>query len=140
MIKMGIERKVINLLAIIFDFGFIVNLVFILIYMIAIFAFPFVKIGPLGLKQQAVMRSEEIWHKVHVIASLSTIPFLLLSIAVLFIENWLTKSLISLPIVFMAIFTWNVVAKVVTKDNERVIKLKEQKDLEEQIKKESGWR
>lgn len=140
MIKMEIERKVIKLLAIIFDLGFIVNSVFIIIYMIAIFAFPFVKIGLLGLKQQAVMRSEEIWHKVHVIASIFTIPFLLLSIAVLFIENWLTKSLISLPIVFMAIFTWNVVAKVVTKKNEKTIKLKEQKDLEEQIKKESGWR
>ena len=86
------------------------------------------------------MRSEEIWHKVHVAASLVTIPFLLISIAILFIENWLTKSLLCIPVIILCIVSWNIVIKVMTNKSEKEYKEIERKDLDEQIKKESGWR
>ena len=64
----------------VFDLGTILNIVFLILYIIIIISFQFVKIGSWGLKRNICLKSEEIWHKVHVASSYATIPFALISI------------------------------------------------------------
>ena len=64
----------------VFDLGTILNIVFLILYIIIIISFQFVKIGSWGLKRNICLKSEEIWHKFHVASSYATIPFALISI------------------------------------------------------------
>ena len=86
------------------------------------------------------MKSEEIWHKVHVAASYATIPFVLISILLIFINNMWFKIVLGSILLLVLPRVWDIVVKIVTKKDAIDLKEKEQKELEDQIKKESGWR
>ena len=122
------------------DLGTILNIFLMILYLIIVISFQFVKIGSWGLKRNICMKSEEIWHKVHVAASYATIPFVLISILLIFINNMWLKIAFSLILLLLLPRIWDIVVKIVTKKDAIDLKEKEQKELEDQIKKESGWR
>lgn len=122
------------------DLGTLLNIFLMILYLIIVISFQFVKIGSWGLKRNICMKSEEIWHKVHVAASYATIPFVLISILLIFINNMLLKIAFSLILLLLLPRIWDIVVKIVTKKDAINLKEKEQKELEDQIKKESGWR
>ena len=122
------------------DLGTLLNIFLMILYLIIVISFQFVKIGSWGLKRNICMKSEEIWHKVHVAASYATIPFILISILLIFINNMWLKIAFSLILLLLLPRIWDIVVKIVTKKDAIDLKEKEQKELEDQIKKESGWR
>ena len=122
------------------DLGTLLNIFLMILYLIIVISFQFVKIGSWGLKRNICMKSEEIWHKVHVAASYATIPFVLISILLIFINNMWLKIALGLILLLLLPRIWNIVVKIVTKKDAIDLKEKEQKELEDQIKKESGWR
>ena len=122
------------------DLGTVLNIFLMILYLIIVISFQFVKIGSWGLKRNICMKSEEIWHKVHVAASYATIPFILISILLIFINNMWLKIAFSLILLLLLPRIWDIVVKIVTKKDAIDLKEKEQKELEDQIKKESGWR
>lgn len=122
------------------DLGTVLNIFLMILYLIIVISFQFVKIGPWGLKRNICMKSEEIWHKVHVAASYSTIPFVLISILLIFINNMWFKIVLGSILLLLLPRVWDIVVKIVTKKDAIDLKEKEQKELEDQIKKESGWR
>ena len=124
----------------IIDLGTILNIFLMILYSIIVISFQFVKIGSWGLKRNICMKSEEIWHKVHVTASYATIPFVLISILLIFINNMWLKIALGLILLLLLPRIWDIVVKIVTKKDAIASKEKEQKELEDQIKKESGWR
>lgn len=85
-------------------------------------------------------RNNEQWHKVHVAAAIGTIPFAVISIFLLFLKNIWVKIIISLLLVILLFVVWDVIVKAITKKDALEIKKKEQAELNEQLKKESGWR
>ena len=86
------------------------------------------------------MKSEEIWHKVHAVSSYATMPFVLISIVLIFISNMWFKIVMGLVLLFLLPREWDIVVKFTTKTYSQELKKQEQKELEQQIKKESGWR
>ena len=124
----------------IWDLGTILNILMFVMYLVIIISFPLVKIGPVGLKREICLKSEEIWHKVHVAAAIGTIPFAVISIFLLFLKDIWVKIIISLLLVILLFVVWDVIVKAVTKKDALEIKKKEQAELNEQLKKESGWR
>lgn len=122
------------------DLGTVLNIFLMILYLIIVISFQFVKIGTWGLKRNICMKSEEIWHKVHVAASYATIPFVLISILLIFINNMWLKIALGLILLLLLPRIWDIVVKIVTKKDAIDLKEKEQKELEDQIKTESGWR
>ena len=122
------------------DLGTLLNIFLMILYLIIVISFQYVKIGPFGLKRSICMKSEEIWHKVHVVASYATMPFVLISIVLIFISNMWFKIVIGLVLLFLLPRVWDIVVKFTTKTYSQELKKQEQKELEQQIKKESGWR
>lgn len=122
------------------DLGTVLNIFLIILYLIIVISFQYVKIGSWGLKRNICMKSEEIWHKAHVVASYATIPFVLISILVIFINNMWIKIASGLILLLILPIVWDIVVKIKTKKDALEINQKEQRDLEEQIKKESGCR
>ena len=122
------------------DLGTVLNIFLMILYLIIVISFQYVKIGSWGLKRNICMKSEEIWHKVHVAASYATIPFVLISILLIFINNMWLKIASGLILLLLLPRVWDIVVKIVTKKDAIDLKEKEQKELEDQIRKESGWR
>ena len=122
------------------DLGTLLNIFLMILYLIIVISFQFVKIGSWGLKRNICMKSEEIWHKVHVAASYATIPFVLISILLIFINNMWFKIALGLILLLLLPRILDIVVKIVTKKDAIDLKEKEQKEFEDQIKKESGWR
>ena len=120
--------------------GTVLNIFLMILYLIIVISFQYVKIGSWGLKRNICMKSEEIWHKVHVTASYATIPFVLISILLIFINNMWLKIALGLILLLLLSRIWDIVVKIVTKKDAIDLKEKEQKELEDQIKKESGWK
>lgn len=121
----------------VFDLGTILNIFLTILYLIIIISFQFVKIGPWGIKRDICMTSEELWHKVHVNASFVTIPFLLISILLIFLNNLWVKIVVGLLLLLILPMIWNIVVKLTTKNKALEIRKQEQPELEAQIKKES---
>lgn len=122
------------------DLGTVLNIFLMILYLIIVISFQFVKIGSWGLKRNICMKSEEIWHKVHVAASYATMPFVLISIVLIFINNMWFKIVMGLVLLFILPRVWDIVVKIKTKKDTLEINQKEKKDLEDQKKIESGWR
>jgi len=122
------------------DFGTIINIFMSIFYLVTIIIFMSCKIGPFGLKKSICLTSEEIWHKVHVAAGIGTIPFLLISIIAIFLKSFWLKIIIVILLIFMLLFVWDLIVKAVTKEDVKKLKQKEDAELKEQIKKETGWR
>ena len=83
------------------------------------------------------MTSEELWHKVHVNASFATIPFLLISILLIFLNNLWVKIVIGLLLLLILPMIWNIVVKLTPKNKSLELRKQEQQESESQIKKES---
>ena len=122
------------------DLGTVLNIFLMILYLIIVISFQFVKIGPWGLKRNICMKSEEIWHTVLVATSYATMPFVLISILLIFINNMWFKIVLGSILLLLLPRVWDIVVKIVTKKDAIDLKEKEQKELEDQIKKESGWR
>ena len=122
------------------DLGTVLNIFLMILYLIIVISFQFVKIGSWGLKRNICMKSEEIWHKVHVATSYATMPFVLISILLIFINNMWFKIVLGSILLLLLPRVWDIVVKIVTKKDALEINQKEKKDLEDQIKIESGWR
>ena len=122
------------------DLGTILNMFLMILYLTIVISFQYVKIGSWGLKRNICMKSEEIWHKVHVAASYATMPFVLISIVMIFVNNMWFKIVLGLILLLLLPRVWDIVVKIATKKDALEINQKEQRDLEEQIKKESGWK
>ena len=122
------------------DLGTVLNIFLMILYLTIVISFQYVKIGPFGLKRNICMKSEEIWHKVHVAASYATMPFVLISILLIFINNMWFKIVLGSIFLLLLPRVWDIVVKIKTKKDTLEINQKEKKDLEDQIKIESGWR
>lgn len=123
------------------DFGLISVIPMLIVSLVATFGFPVVTINDaFGIRHREVMESEEIWHKVHVRASICTIPFNILFVVCIFVRSRTLKILFSIILMTLMIIVWNLVAHFCTKDQTKLKKEIERKQLEEEIKKESGWR
>ncbi len=81
------------------------------------------------------MTSEELWHKVHVNASFATIPFLLISILLIFLNILWAKIVVGLLLLLILPMIWNIVVKLTTKNKSLELRKQEQQELESQIKK-----
>lgn len=126
---------------IVLDWGTVQILVFLFIFLFSTIGFFFVKRNRLfGIRVRATFESEEIWHKVHVIAAIVTIPFDIILVCLLFIKSSLTKSILAFVVSFIILFIYLLIPKLVTRKYYEEKKIKEAKELEEQIKRESGWR
>ena len=119
------------------DLGTLLNIFLIILYVIIVISFQYVKIGPWGLKRKICMKSEEIWHKVHVVASYATMPFILISIVIIFVNNMWFKIACGSILLLLLPRVWDIVVKIITKKDALEINQKEKQDLENQIKKES---
>lgn len=83
------------------------------------------------------MTSEELWHKVHVNASFATIPFLLISILLIFLNILWAKIVVGLLLLLILPMIWNIVVKLTKKNKSLELRKQEQQESESQIKKES---
>lgn len=83
------------------------------------------------------MTSEELWHKVHVNASFATIPFLLISILLIFLNILWAKIVVGLLLLLILPMIWNIVVKLTPKNKSLELRKQEQQESESQIKKES---
>lgn len=81
------------------------------------------------------MTSEELWHKVHVNASFATIPFLLISILLIFLNILWAKIVVGLLLLLILPMIWNIVVKLTKKNKSLELRKQEQQELESQIKK-----
>lgn len=124
-----------------FNTGTFLLFLFGTMYLIAIIFFPFIKRNEVfGLREKKCFASEEIWHKIHVRASIATIPFALLNTFFIFVKNPITKLIVSFGIFIMVIITWSLIIRCTDKDYFRKKEQQEREELEKQKKKESGWR
>ena len=124
-----------------FDLGTYILLLFCLIFLLTIILFPISKRNEIfGLRHTKCFESEEIWHKVHVHASIATIPILILTFFCIFLNNAILKTFLAIFMITLAIIVWNLVVKYTNRNYFQEKKKKEQEELNEQIKKESGWR
>ncbi len=75
------------------DLGTIIVIIFFLIYLLPIIFFSLSKRNEIfELKHKKCFESEEIWHKIHVRATVMTIPFAILDLLLIFINNAILKS------------------------------------------------
>lgn len=126
---------------IILDHGTILILVLLFVFLFSTIGFLFVKRNSIfGIRVRATFESEEIWHKVHVIAAIATIPFDIILVFLLFIKEASTKEFLAFLVTITILFVYLLITKIVTRKYFKEKKIKEAKELEEQIKRESGWR
>lgn len=124
-----------------FDLGSILVILFFVIYLFPIIFFPTCKRNEIfGLRHRKCFESEEIWHKIHVRAAIMTIPFAILNLLLIFMKNATAKTVLSLIILTLVIVGWNIIVKYTDRDYFKRKSLEEERQLKEQIKKESGWR
>lgn len=109
------------------DLGTLLNIFLMILYLIIVISFQFVKIGSWGLKRNICMKSEEIWHKVHVAASYATMPFVLISIVMIFVNNMWFKIVMGLVLLFLLPRVWDIVVIFTTKTYSQELKKKNRK-------------
>lgn len=123
------------------DMGTIIIMLLFISFFYATIRFPLSKRNKFfGIKVQKSFESEEIWHKIHVIASLCTIPFLLIFGILIFIEDSFIQLFYGFLATIILIIIYFIIPDVSTKKYFKEKKEKEKKELEEKIKKEQGWR
>lgn len=123
------------------DIGTFLVLQFLVIFLFSTIVFPFTKRNELlGIRVKQSFESEEIWHKIHVIASIATIPFDIILFILLFVESAIVKGILAFFITILIIYTYSIIPILSTRKYFKMKNEKEAKELEEQIKKESGWR
>ncbi len=124
-----------------FDLGSALVILFFVVYLFPIIFFPTCKRNEVfGLRHKKCFESEEIWHKIHMRAAIMTIPFAILNLLLLFMKNAIAKKVLSLIILTLVIVGWNIIVKYTDRDYFKRKESEEEKQLKEQIKKESGWR
>ena len=111
------------------DLGTVLNIFLMILYLIIVISFQYVKIGSWGLKRNICMKSEEIWHKVHVAASFATIPFVVVSIILIFVHNMWLKIVLGSILLLLLQRVWDIVVKLATKKDTIEINRKELKEL-----------
>lgn len=122
-------------------FGTCLSILFSIIYILCILVFPLCKRNDIfGLRHEKCFESEKIWHKIHLIASFVTIPYAILSIVTLFLCSEILKIIISFVILILVITSWHFVIQCTERNYFEEKKQKEQKELIEQEKRETGWR
>lgn len=120
------------------DFGSLFNIFMAIFYLVISITFMFCKRGSFGIKRKICFKSEEIWHKVHFTVALVIIPFVIISIIISFIDNFWLKVIIGAMLIFLFIIAINVTTYLVTRKDELEEKLKEEQELNEQIRNELG--
>lgn len=127
--------------AIRFDFGTLTVLPILLVILISTITFPYLKRNRFfGIRTRKSYESEAMWHKIHVLAALFTIPFDLLFFAYLWIDDAALKLAVAFVTVFLLTAVYTIIQNEVTRKYFSEKKALEAKELEAQIKKESGWR
>lgn len=123
------------------DLGTILLLLYLVIYLIAIVLFPYTKRnGLFGIRTKKSFVSEEIWHKVHVRSSIATIPYAVINFVGLFLSNEVFKEVLAHIVLVAVIVTWSIICNVTANKAFKQKREEERLELEETIKKESGWR
>lgn len=122
------------------DLGTIFNIFLLIFYLVIAISFQFCKIGSLGLKNNVYLKSEKTWHKAHVAASFSTIPFIFISIILIFVNNMWLKIAIGLILILLLPIVLDIVGKLARRKESTNFKKEEKHELENQVKKESGWK
>lgn len=124
---------------IIFDFGNITILMYLLIFLLCAIFFPFVKRnGLFGIRTNRTLSSDKVWKRVHKKAGNLTWPFLPLFIGMLFIQNYAVKILLSTLVTFIILALYIVIEMIVSGTIEKEREKQEQEELLEKIKKESA--
>lgn len=123
------------------DSGTYTVLTLLILFVIVTITFPFIKRNPwYGIRFWKTFESEEIWHKVHVIASFWMIPIDIALFLLLFLDSPVLKSILTFVIVLIAMFISFFITNMTTKKYFGEKKRREKEELEMQKKKESGWR
>lgn len=122
------------------DLGTIFNIFLLIFYLVIAISFQFCKIGSWGLKNNIYLKSEETWHKAHVAESFSTIPFIFISIILIFVNNMWLKIAVGLILILLLPIVLDIVSKLATRKESANFKEEEKRELENQVKKESGWK
>lgn len=103
--------------------------------------FPYTKRNKLfGIRTEKSFISEEVWHKVHIRSSIATIPYAIINTIGLFLSNEVFKEVLAHIVLVAVIVTWNVICNVTANNAFKQKREEERRELEETIKKESGWR
>lgn len=83
-----------------------------ILYLIVIIFFPLSKRNKyFGLRFKKCFLSEKLWHKIHLRASIVTIPFALLDLVLIFVEDISIKKYLAIIILVSVIILWNLVVK-----------------------------
>ena len=121
--------------------GKIFLIVFLSVLVICTIAFPLIKRNKIfGIRVAKSFESEEIWHKIHMIAAVVNIPFIGLLVLLLFANNDDTKYILGFLILIILLSIYLALPNLSTKQYFKEKELRERKEIEERIKKESGWR
>lgn len=122
------------------DLGTILCLIFLVLLIICSVSFIFIKINDtFGLRVESSILSEEIWHKVHVIAAVANIPFIIGYGILMFVNNMIIKLMLSMVVIMAVIIVWSIIPQVVTRKIRKEKRERERKELEQKRKEESGW-
>lgn len=125
---------------IIWDLGTILCLIFMIMLIACSISFFFIKINDLiGLKVEASVLSEEIWHKVHVVAGIANIPFIVGYFILIFVKSVIIKLMLSMVLIMAVIIVWSIIPQIVTRKIRKEKRQRERKELEQKRKEESGW-
>lgn len=139
LIRMKIQGEIATF-KFVLDLGTIFNIFLLIFYLVIAISFQFCKIGSWGLKNNIYLKSEETWHKAHVAASFSTIPFIFISIILIFVNNMWLKIAVGLILILLLPIVLDIVSKLATRKESANFKEEEKRELENQVKKESGWK
>ena len=124
-----------------FDIGTFVVLLVLVAFLKATISFPFLKRNKFsGIRVSKSFESEDIWHKIHVIAAIFTIPFDIILVVILFLEDSFAKIFLSLLVMIVVVIIYFIIPEVSTKKYFLEKSIKEKKELEILIKKETGWK
>lgn len=104
----------------IFESGtFFVSVMFIVLVACTIF-FPFLKRNELfGIRTKKSRTSEEVWHKIHVIAAILTIPFDILLIIILLIEDSFTQTFLGIIVISVVFAMYFIIQEIVFKNQSK---------------------
>ena len=92
------------------DLGTYLLLIFLILLSIATIAFFFIKRNELfGLRVNTSLISEEVWHKVHVIAAISQIPLIIVYFLLMFSNSMLLKIAMWFVLFFVLVILWSLI-------------------------------
>lgn len=98
------------------DPGTILTSLLFLLFLSCVIFFPFLRQNKFfGIRTRKTLEDEYIWKKVHLIAGLATIPFLVVFLLILFVENGVLKNILSGGVSLVIAIMYLIIAEIVSR-------------------------